>query len=105
MPTCFSAEENKITISYQSAYEECANIKKCIREILVTEEEIQLHDLVEADGDISFRYWFREKPIQNGTVFTFSDGTEIHCPIDSNCSIESFVSHDKKVANGWGTVY
>ena len=99
----FEASEEKITIEYQSAYEKEANVKKCVREILLGKDEITVRETIDFDGNEAiFQYYTVDAPIkQEGNTFIFGNGVKITMPGGSE--VVPVLVEDEKVAKSWQT--
>ena len=99
----FEANEEKITIEYQSAYEKEANIKKCVREILLGKDEITVKETIDFEGNEAvFQYFTVDAPVkQEGNTLFFANGVKITMPTE--CEITAIPVEDKLVIKGWNT--
>lgn len=98
----FEADESKIKIEYQSAYEKEVCVEKAIREINVCDEGIDIIESVTYTGsDIQFNYYLPAEPAQSGNTFTFADGIKIICPNNFECALEPIPLSDDNIKQRW----
>ena len=99
----FGANEEKITIEYQSAYEKEAGVKKCIREIILGKDEITVNESIDFEGgEAVFQYYMVDAPVsKEGDTFIFKNRVKITAPAGSE--IIPVPVPDKKVEESWGT--
>ena len=99
----FLANEEKITIEYQSAYEKEAKVNKCVREILLGKDEITVTETVDFDSDEAvFQYYIVDAPVKKeGNSFFFENGVKITMPEGSE--VVPVPVSDEKVIQSWHT--